>query len=82
MAYTFKRYFTKLGSSLGNKLAKPNKSFKCWVKSAFLGPFLLQTVSPLKVLDWIHNFDCSKATGFIPPSDFIYTNRSVVSLSP
>ena len=82
MANTFKRYFTKLGSSLANKLAKPNKSFKCWMKSAFLGPFSLQTVSPLKVLEWTHHFECSKATGFIPPSGFIYTKRSVVSLSP
>ena len=64
------QYFTKLRPSLANKPAKQSKSFKSWIKSASQAPFSLQKVSPLKVLECIHNLDCSKATGFIPPSDF------------
>ena len=79
IANTFNRYFIKLGPSLANKLAKPSKSFKCWMKSAFLRGFLLEKGSPLKDLECTHNLDCSKATGFIPPSGFIYTKRNVVS---
>ena len=82
IANIFNRYFTELGPSLANKLAKRSKSFKCWMKSAFLGTFSLEKGSPLKFLECIHNLNSSKTTGFIPPSGFIYTKRSVVSLSP
>ena len=42
IANTFDRYFTKLGPTLTNKLAKRSKSLKCWMKSAFLGTFSLE----------------------------------------
>ena len=82
IANIFNRYFTKLGPSLANKLVKRSKSFKYWMKSAFLRTFSLEKGSHLKLLECIHNLDCSKTTDFIPPSGFIYTRGSVVSLSP
>ena len=36
------------------------------MKSAFLGAFSLEKVSPSKVLEYSYNLDCSKATGFLP----------------
>ena len=59
IANTFNTYFTKLGPSLANKLAKRSKSFMCWMKSALLEAFLLEKGSPSKVLECIHNLDCS-----------------------
>ena len=35
IANAFNRYFTILGPSSVNKLAKLSKSFKCWMKSAW-----------------------------------------------
>ena len=66
IANIFNRYFTKLGPSLVNKLAKLSKSFKCWMKSAFLGAFSLEKLSPSKVFEYSYCFDCSKVTGFVP----------------
>ena len=48
------------------------------MNSDFLGAFSLQNVSPLKVLERIHNLDCSMTTGLIPPSGFIYCIPSEV----
>ena len=69
IANIFNRYFTKLGPSLANKLVNRSKSFNSWMKSDFLGAFFVRKISPFKVLECIHNLDCSKTTGFMPPAN-------------